>query len=181
MDVDLQIAQALGFEKLKYVFVERERRWLCRELPRERVVSAEAIVDLYVTGTRLRLREATPVGGGPARRRLARKADAAPDTRLITSIYLDAAEFDLLKDLPGTRLRKTRHHLAPDVAPGAPALSVDVFEGPLAGMILAEAEFENDAAMAAFAAPDFAVREVTDDPRYTGGWLAAHGLPEAGG
>lgn len=174
MDVDLKTAQALGFEKLKYAFVERERRWLCREFPRERVVSAEAIVDLYVAGTRLRLREATPVGGGPVKRRLARKADVAPDTRLITSIYLDAAEFELLKRLPGQMLRKTRHHLAPrELSP-----SVDVFEGSLAGLILAEMEFESDAAMAAFEAPDFAIREVTDDPRYCGGWLAANGLPE---
>jgi CYTH domain-containing protein len=174
MDVDLATAQGLGFEKLKYVFVERERRWLCRELPRGRAASAEAIVDLYVTGTRLRLREARPLGGGPAKRRLTRKADAAADTRLITSIYLDAAEFDLLKDLPGKVLRKTRHHLGS----GEPSLSVDVFEGPLAGLILAEAEFDSDAAMAAFPMPDFALREVTDDPRYSGGWLVANGLPQ---
>ncbi len=25
--------------------------------------------------------------------------------------------------------------------------------------------------------PEFAVREVSDDVRYTGGWLAANGLP----
>ncbi len=33
--------------------------------------------------------------------------------------------------------------------------------------------------MAAFAMPDFAIREVTDDPRYRGGNLAGHGLPGA--
>jgi len=31
--------------------------------------------------------------------------------------------------------------------------------------------------MAAFAMPDFALREVTDDPRFGGGQLAANGLP----
>jgi CYTH domain-containing protein len=45
------------------------------------------------------------------------------------------------------------------------------------GLILAEAEFQNDEALTAFAIPPFAVREVTDDPEYTGGWLAIHGRP----
>ena len=56
-------------------------------------------------------------------------------------------------------------------------VSVDRFDGPLAGLILAEAEFETAAALAAFPHPDFAVREVTDDPRYGGGALIRDGLP----
>ena len=59
MDIDQQIATALGFPKRQYMSVERERRWLCREVPHERIVQTEAITDLYVTGTRLRLREAS--------------------------------------------------------------------------------------------------------------------------
>lgn len=51
MEIDQQTAAALGFPKLKYAWVERERRWLCREIPMSRVVRAEAIVDLYVTDT----------------------------------------------------------------------------------------------------------------------------------
>jgi hypothetical protein len=57
------VTAALGFPKLKYAFVERERRWVCREAPMARVVRAEAITDLYVSGTRLRLREARPLDG----------------------------------------------------------------------------------------------------------------------
>ncbi len=174
MEIDAKAAAALGFPKLKYAFVERERRWLCDRLPAERVTRAEAITDLYVDGARLRLREARPLDGGPIQRRLGKKADAAPDTRLITSIYLDEAEFALLAGLPGRVLRKTRHHLAPE---GGVELAVDVFEGRLAGLILAEAEFPSAEAMAAFPGPAFAVREVTDDTRYSGGWLSANGLP----
>ena len=175
MDVDLATAQALGFQKLKYAFVERERRWLCAGVPMDRVLWAEAIVDLYVTGTRLRLREARPLDGGPPQRRIARKADVDAATRLITSIYLSEAEFALLADLPGKRLRKVRHHLAPT---DGVALSVDRFEGELEGLVLAEAEFDSDAALAAFPTPDFALREVTEDARYSGGMLIAHGLPK---
>jgi len=168
MEIDPKTAASLGFPKLKYAWVERERRWLCREIPMDRVIGADSIVDLYVTGTRLRLREATPLDGGPPMRRLSRKADVDAATRLLTSIYLAPAEFALLAGLPGNVIRKTRHRLSPQ---GGVTMSVDRFEGPLEGLILAEAEFETDEAMAAFAAPDFCVREVTDDPRYTGGAL----------
>jgi hypothetical protein len=48
-DVDSELAAALGFLKLKYVVVEHERRWLCREVPRNRIVRSEAITDLYIT------------------------------------------------------------------------------------------------------------------------------------
>lgn len=174
MEIDAKTAASLGFPKLKYAWVERERRWLCREIPLDRVIGADVIVDLYVTGTRLRLREATPLDGGPAMCRLTRKADVDAATRLLTSIYLAPEEFALLADLPGQRLRKTRHRLAPQ---DGITISVDLFEGTLAGLILAEAEFETAQALAACAMPDFAVREVTDDPRYTGGALIRDGLP----
>ena len=123
----------------------------------------------------LRLREAVPADGGPPMRRLARKADVDAATRLITSLYLQPEEFALLRDLPGARLAKTRHHLT---AIHGVAVSIDRFHGPLEGLLLAEAEFEDAEALKAFPDPDFAIREVTDDPRYGGGWLVRHGLPD---
>ncbi len=101
LDVDAKTAAALGWPKLKYAYVERERRWLCAEVPWDRVISSEALTDLYVTGTRLRLREAVPLAGGEPARRLGRKADVDAGTRLITSIYLSPEEFELLRGLPG--------------------------------------------------------------------------------
>ena len=168
-------AAALGFLKPeKYAAVERERRWLCAGLPDLPVLRAEAIEDLYVEGSRLRLRRATPVGGGAAILRLSKKADLAPERRLITTLYLTEAEYALFEDLPGRVLRKTRHYYAA----GDVTLSVDRFEGALAGLFLAEAEFADDAAMAAYSDPAFAVCEVTDDLRYTGGELVVNGRPE---
>jgi CYTH domain-containing protein len=172
--IDPKTAAALGFPKLKYAFVELERRWLCRGMPDAQVLSADAIRDLYVTGTRLRLREARPLGGGPVMRRLTRKADVAADTRLLTSIYLADAEFALLAGLPGRVIEKTRHRLR---LAGGLEISVDRFEGALAGLVLAETEFDSEAAMAAYPTPAFAVREVTDDPRYRGGNLVMDGIP----
>ncbi len=140
----------------------------------DRVRESMTITDLYVTDTRLRLREALPLDGGPPMRRLTRKADVDAATRLLTSVYLADAEFALLRGLPGRVLKKTRHRL--ESAAGV-TMSIDRFEGPLEGLILAEAEFETAEALAAFPMPDFAVREVTGDPRYRGGTLVIDGLP----
>lgn len=174
-EIDQATAAALGWPKSKYAWVERERRWLCRSVPIDRVVSTEVYNDLYVTGTQLRLREALPHGGGAPMLRLGRKADVSPAVRLLTSIYLSREEFRLLSSLPGRSLRKTRHALGK--VDGADVF-VDVFEGPLSGLIMAEAEFETMQAMERYAMPDFAFREVTDDVRYTGGRLVADGLPD---
>ena len=175
-DIEPRIAQALGFPKTKYMAVERERRWLCGRVPRELIRQSEAINDLYVTGARLRLREARPLDGGAPMRRLTRKADVDARTRLITSIYLPPEEFAMLAAaLSGERISKLRHRLS---SPPGVAMSFDEFQGPLAGLLMAEAEFETSDQMAAFPDPDFAVREVTDDPHFTGGWLSRHGLPE---
>ena len=175
MDIDPAIAKALGFPKPAYTVVERERRWLCGVVPPEQIVRTETIVDLYVTGARLRLREARPHDGDPAMLRLSRKADVDLRTRLITSMYLPEHEFALLAaTLPGRRIRKIRHRLKP--LPGI-VLSVDEFEGELKGLRMVEAEFDTPERMASFPMPDFAIREVTDDPRFGGGRLVTDGLP----
>src|SRR5215510_2507735 len=175
MDIDLATAKALGFPKPAFTVVEYERRWLCRNVPREQVIRSERITDLYVTGSRLRLREARPIDGGPARLRLSRKGEIDARTRLVTSIYLPEQEFAILAaSLPGLRLKKLRHTLQ---SPSGVVLSVDQFEDELSGLIMVEAEFSSDELMTAFRAPDFALREVTDDARYTGAHLAQHGLP----
>ena len=175
LDIDRSVAAALGFPKPQYMAVERERRWLCDIVPRALIRQTLSIVDLYVTGTRLRLREMRPVAGGPGQLRLSRKADVDAQTRLITSIYLPEEEFAVLAaTLPGARITKIRHRLH---APPGVLLSVDEFQGDLTGLLLVEAELETAEALAAFATPDFATREVTGEPRYTGGSLVQNGLP----
>jgi CYTH domain-containing protein len=146
-------------------------------VPRELIIRTEAITDLYVTGTRLRLREARPIDGGVPMLRLTRKADIDRHTRLVTSIYLLEQEFAVLAaSLPGGRIKKLRHKLK-RLVPGI-ALLVDEFQGQLDGLVVAEADFATPELLAAFAIPDFADREVTDDPRFTGGHLVKHGIPE---
>lgn len=175
--IDPAVAASLGFRKAEYTVVERERRWLCAAVPRDQIRQSLTITDLYVRGTRLRLRHVLPNDGGTPLLRLTRKADVDARTRLITSIYLPEEEFSVLAAaLEGPCLTKTRHRLH---ATAGTALSVDEFHGKLDGLVLAEAEFPSDEALAAFPSPPFAVREVTDDLEYTGGWLAHYGRPRS--
>lgn len=175
MDIAPELAASLGFPTPAYTAVERERRWLCRAVPRDLELRTERITDLYVTGARLRLREARPLSGAAPMLRLSRKADVDARTRLVTSIYLQEAEFEILAgSLQGRRVHKLRHRLPREE--GA-VLLVDEFLGDLAGLVLAEAEFKSAERMAAYVAPAFALREITDDPRFTGATLAESGLP----
>ncbi len=177
MDVDAILAAKLGFPKLRYVFVEHERRWLCASLPAELVTETEQIKDLYVTGTNLRLREARPLGGGTSMLRLTRKVDVDPRTRLISSVYLQEPEFELLRSvLTGRNIHKLRHRLR---SSAEVVLAVDEFQGELSGLFLLEAEFPSTQALKEFQAPWFAGAEVTTNPQYTGGLLSNDGLPNA--
>ena len=174
-EIDPTLAAALGFPKQVYTAVEHERRWLCGEVPRSLIRETLTVNDLYVAGTRLRLREMRPIDGGPGRLRLTRKADVDAQTRLITSIYLPEDEFAVLAEtLKGDRLEKVRHRLH---APAGVLMSFDEFQGDLAGLLLVEAEFQTSDELAAFPMPSFASREVTDDTRYTGAAIARHGIP----
>lgn len=175
MPIDQHLASKLGFPTPDYTGVERERRWLCQKVPHAQVRRVEKITDLYVTGARLRLREARPLDGSPPIIRLSKKADVDKHTRLITSIYLSEDEFAVLgASLQGRRIEKLRHRL--HSVPGI-ALLVDEFQGELAGLFIAEAEFKSQDELEAFPLPSFALREITDDPRFTGGYLVRDGLP----
>ena len=151
----------------KYALVERERRFLLAAppvgAPRRRVL----IEDRYLRGSRLRLRRMTDVDD-PGSRVIYKFTQKIPTDvgtpGLITTLYLSSAEYTALADLPADTLRKVRSSFPP--------LSVDTFEGPLHGLVLAEAEFETAADEATFRPPGGSIAEVTTDLRFTGGVLA---------
>ena len=72
---------------------------------------------------------------------------------------------DALAVLPALELRKRRHSIPP--------YGIDVFEGALHGLVLAEAEFDSDEDMALAPVPPGAMAEVTFDERFTGGRFVA--------
>lgn len=94
---------------LKYAVVERERRFLLASLP-DGIVSTKQIVDRYVTGTRMRLREVREEDGSVVRK-LGHKVrlSEGPAEIACTNFYLDDQEWAVLSALPAQVLRKTRH------------------------------------------------------------------------
>ena len=82
---------------LKYAVVERERRFLVSKLP-DVAHERRHIVDRYVTGTRLRLREVV-TEDGVVTRKLGHKVrlGEGPHEIACTSLYLDDGEWDVLR------------------------------------------------------------------------------------
>jgi CYTH domain-containing protein len=154
---------------VKYARPELERRWLLDAVPDD-VVPKARIEDRYVDGTRLRVRRVALADGSVVWKfgQKVRVDEDDPSEVWLTNLYLDEAEYELLAALPGHDLVKERFDW-----PGT-GCSVDVFAD---GLVLAEAERTDRAALDAVDAPPGAVREVTQDDRYSGGRLAEDGCP----
>ena len=154
----------------KYALLARERRFLVSELPQHERLARWSITDLYIEGTRVRLRLSDGVVDGRPEtvRKLTQKLPARTGVvghcGAITTMYLDEAEYGALSCLPGQWLSKQRFRFPP--------MSVDVFQGPLTGLHIAEAEFHDDEAMTAFVPPQWCGQEVTEHPALTGAALA---------
>ncbi len=150
----------------KYARIERERRFLLAEFPSTaHVERIRRIADRYIDGTTLRLREQIE-DGGPTVFKLTQKVPvraSGAEQGFITTMYLTQEEFVVLAHLSAQSLNKTRYSVPP--------FGIDVFEGTLQGLLLAEAEFDSSSAAAALTLPPFILREVTADERFTGGQL----------
>ncbi len=94
-------------------------------------------------------------------------------------IEIPQAHFNRLWPLTeGRRIEKRRHEIALD---GGLVLELDVYEGALRGLLVAEVEFPSIAAAERFVAPDWLGLEVTDDDAYKNRRLATAGLPAGQG
>ena len=126
-----------------------------------------AIVDRYIRGTRLRLRHSETDEQIVFKLGQKVRLDGHdPETVKLTNIYLSHEEFAVLESLPAAELRKTRWQVAWE----GKTVAVDEFHGPLDGLVLAEVELApGDRRLAR---PPFAVRDVTNDDRFSGGELA---------
>lgn len=152
---------------LKYSHVERERRLLVDPAKRPPLEGRPHILieDLYIDGTRMRLRRMTASDSGRVVLKLTKKYDAAdPFARPMVTAYLSPPEYDLLAGLPAHPLTKRRYPLG--------VFSIDLFEGALTGLELAESEQPDEIALAALPLPGWAIRDVSENPYYEGGNLA---------
>jgi adenylate cyclase len=89
-------------------------------------------------------------------------------------IEVDSEQFERLWPLTeGRRLHKRR-----SVVPhGDLRIEVDVYEGELEGLVVAEIEFPSEEAARSFEPPEWLGEEVTGDERYLNETLAAQGAP----
>lgn len=149
--------------KGKYAQPERERRFVVTDVP-EPLEQGRLIEDRYLDGGTLRVRAVR--GDGEPVFKLTQKVrpDAGgPAEVSITNLYLSEDEYRMLVALPGNDLIKTR-----SLCQG---FAVDVFHGPLEGLVLAEREVED--LHAELDLPDWICCEVTHDDTFSGGALAS--------
>lgn len=149
---------------LKYAVVERERRFRLARLP-DGVSSSKEILDRYVTGTRLRLREVREADGTVTRKlgHKVRMTDG-PAEVACTNFYLDDDEWTLLAALPARLLHKRRHMIQRDGL----LVAVDEHED---GTLIAEID---DGDQPSDFVPEWldVVDDVTADEAWTGARLA---------
>ena len=146
---------------------EWERRFLLERFPEDvSVAVVRQILDRYITGTRLRLRRMSD-SDGAVEFKLTQKVGDGADGAFqgqLTTIYLTEAEYNVIARLPAALVEKRRYSVPP--------FGIDVFEGDLRGLVLAEAEFSSEEEAAVVELPAFLSREVTCDRRFTGGCLS---------
>lgn len=157
---------------LKYARVEEERRFLILTLPTDQDQNSFVhITDYYIEGTRLRLRRIESPGGKVLVFKLGQKyrsADQQTHQTIMTNIYLNESEYKVFTRLPHSTLIKQRFSYHSDGFD----YSIDRFEGHLAGLLLAEIESQGKIDLIKLPLPDFAIKDVTDDPFFTGRHLA---------
>jgi CYTH domain-containing protein len=157
----------------KYACLELELKYLLRGLPRDLNVDAPhwQITDRYIDNTRLRLRHMKSSATHETALKFTQKyrdAGQTADQTIITNLYLLDDEYRQLSMLPGVQLQKRRY----TYENLGLQYSIDVFEGPLAGLVLAEIECETTAELMRLTLPNFVSKDVTDDPFFAGSTLA---------
>ena len=157
----------------RYAQVERERRYLLRDLP-EGITRADPhlqITDNYMTGSRLRLRKVREPRTNKWTVKFTQKFTPNPEDlsrTIITNTYLNALEAEVLSAVfNSNEIRKNRY---PFEFEGR-EFSVDMFLGDLLGLVLAEVSFDTDGELDRFPKPSFALADVTNEELFTGGRL----------
>ncbi len=155
--------------------VEIERKWLVDQAPAEALAApSEAIEQGYLT-----------VGADGAETRVRRRGErcfltvksGSGMTRAEHEIALTREQFDALWPATvGARLVKRRHVLSGE---DGRVIELDVYAGALAGLVVAEVEFDDPWGAESFLPPYWFGPEVTDDARYKNHRLATEGRPPA--
>ncbi len=150
----------------------RRRRFLLAELPAGfSVADAHTqITDNHITGTRLYLRRVRVPQTRERFWKLAQEWPLAPTdlTRtLVSEMYLDEREYETLSIFEGNEIRKNLYPFEHEDH----LYTIEIFLGPLRGLVLAETLFETDDELNAFQMPVFAHLDVSREETFTGARL----------
>lgn len=151
----------------RYALDEIERRWLVDSslVPDIAGQPFRLYEDLYINGSRLRLRRITKPDGTAVYKLGKKYGKRSPLSEPITTLYLEEAEYDRLQNLQGNRSVKRRYTTSGG--------SLDIYEIPTPGLMIFELEFDSEAAATIYRPPAFVTREITNMPEYSGFRLAA--------
>lgn len=162
----------------KYSRIEFERRCLvdpALDWQRTAKLYSKLLADRYLDGGRLRVRRLEDSDTGRVAFKLTKKFESdSMFAQPVVSVWLSAAEYEGLRNLPGRDLLKRRYY---DEFDGL-VFSIDVFQGKLDGLILCETESDSIDALRAVRFPQYARWEVTEDRFFTGGSLCRAEWPE---
>lgn len=161
----------------KYAHIERERRWLVDPAIRPDLSALPYVLieDRYIANTRMRLRRMTASASGEQALKLTKKYECDdPLARPIVTTYLTEDEYALLETLPAAALSKRRY----EIVDQGITFGIDQFLGALAPLELAEIEWPDDVGLRALPSPSWAVRDISDEPRYQGGAISHSGIPK---
>jgi CYTH domain-containing protein len=150
----------------KYALTEIERRWLVDDTAVVELAALpyQDIDDLYIAGTRLRLRRMVSQDQSVVCKLGKKYGKVSPLAEPITNLYLTEDEYERLAGLPGVRSRKRRFAVAGG--------SLDVYAAPHPGLAIFEREFADELAATAYEPPPFVAREITGEPAFDGRSLA---------
>ncbi len=151
--------------------LEVERKFLIEQLPAEVAIDSEEEIDQGYLATgedEVRLRRQ----GGRCLITVKRGQGLIRDE---VEVEVDKSSFEELWPLTeGRRVEKTRLTTEVDDR----TLEIDIYRGPLAGLVTAEIEFDDADTARAFSPPRWLTRELTGDKRYSNQRLAVEGLPQ---
>lgn len=149
--------------------IELERTFLIKHVPAGLQESlSKKMCDLYIPANERHPHTRIRQNGDAYEFTKKRPIDNDPSKQIESTVYLTKDEFDSLKKSDAKQVSKQRYFYGED----GYSYEVDVFEGPLKGLVLVDIEFENEEAQAEFIMPDWCLREVTHEECIAGGMLA---------
>lgn len=149
--------------------IELEKTYLAKEIPSGlKKCSSKEIIDIYFPASRdhptLRIRK----NGNKyemTKKEPVIEGDASHQKE--QTIILEEEEFNELSRLKGKKTSKTRYFYEYH----GRVAEIDIFQGPLKGLILVDFEFESMEEKASFKMPGFCLAEVTQETFIAGGMV----------